>query len=91
MNFNLKAASLAHCLELSRSKLLLVDEDEKCRERIEESRSHIQERLGMKIIVLDSIAKTDIGSMPSDIPDDTWRQSTKGSSPACLLFTRYFT
>lgn len=91
INFNLKAASLTHCLELSRSKLLLVDEDAKCREKIEESRSQIQEKLGMKIIVLDSITKTDIRSLPSDIPDDTYRQSTKGSSPTCLIFTRYFT
>ncbi|KAL9093839.1 MAG: hypothetical protein Q9165_003762, partial [Trypethelium subeluteriae] len=87
INFNLKANSLIHCLRLSRSKTLLVDEDEACQVRVKECREVIGGELGMKITVLDAGTKDKALAMPANVPDDSWRKSTNGSSPAALLYT----
>jgi hypothetical protein len=88
INFNLKTASLVHCLKISRAKLLLVDEDKDCRNRIEESRITVESTLGMKIVLVDNTLRSEVAAMPLDVPKDDYRRDVRGISPACLLYTR---
>ncbi|KAL9069646.1 MAG: hypothetical protein Q9157_006086 [Trypethelium eluteriae] len=87
INFNLKGNSLIHCLRLSRSKTLLVDEDEACQERVKECRTVIEGELGMNITVLGAEIKAKATAMPVTVPDDSWRESVNGASPSALLYT----
>ncbi|KAF1991572.1 acetyl-CoA synthetase-like protein [Aulographum hederae CBS 113979] len=87
INYNLAGNALIHCLRVSGSKIVLVDEDSDCRARIEESRDRIERELGMKIVVLDAATKAQIGSLPSDRPKDELRSGLKGEFPMCLLYT----
>src|SRR3954451_2316560 len=59
INYNLSGDALLHCLKISGSKLLLVDEDSGCRERIGESLDAITD-LGMKPMTLDGSLKAQI-------------------------------
>jgi acyl-CoA synthetase (AMP-forming)/AMP-acid ligase II len=88
INFNLKTGSLVHCLKISRAKLLLVDEDKDCRNRIEESRITVESTLGMKIVLVDNTLRNEVAAMPLDVPNDDYRRDVRGISPACLLYTR---
>lgn len=87
INYNLEGAALEHCLKVSEAKLLLVDQDESCRQRVERRRDHIETQLGMRIYVLDALLKTSISKMPNNFPPDSYRSGIQGSSPLCLIYT----
>ncbi|CAD0111121.1 unnamed protein product [Aureobasidium uvarum] len=46
INYNLTGDALLHCLKISNSKVLVVDEDAGCRQRVEECRERIEQELG---------------------------------------------
>jgi acyl-CoA synthetase (AMP-forming)/AMP-acid ligase II len=48
INYNLTGDALVHCLKISNSKVLVVDEDADCRQRVEECRDRIEQELGIK-------------------------------------------
>src|ERR1700742_3478492 len=52
INYHLAGDSLFHCIKVSKAKLIVVDEDDDCRERIEEIRGRLEKELGMTIITL---------------------------------------
>ncbi|KAI9725729.1 MAG: hypothetical protein M1828_002612 [Chrysothrix sp. TS-e1954] len=87
INYNLGGKGLLHCLKLSKSKVLLVDEDSEVLSRIEEVRREIEEELGMKIVVLNQELKNKISALPPTRPDDSLRKATQGKDPAMLLYT----
>jgi acyl-coenzyme A synthetase/AMP-(fatty) acid ligase len=87
INYNLEGKALMHCLEVCQTPLLIVDEDEGCRKRIEQSRADIEAK-GMKIAVLDGKLKGEVASKPTTRPADQLRSGTKGSFPYCLIYTR---
>lgn len=88
INYNLASEGLIHCLKLSGSKVVLVDEDSECRARIEACRERIEGELGMKIIVLDEKMKHEISSTDPKRPEDKYRAGMKGEFPMCLIYTR---
>ncbi|KAK4940110.1 hypothetical protein LTR10_019739 [Elasticomyces elasticus] len=86
INYNLEGKALLHCLEVTQTKLLIVDEDAGCQQRINASRAEI-EATGMKTAVLDSTLKQSISSMPRPKLGDELRAGAKGDFPYCLIFT----
>ncbi|QIX01084.1 hypothetical protein AMS68_006601 [Peltaster fructicola] len=87
INYNLAGDSLVHCLKVSGAKLLIIDEEAGCRERIEAVRSRIENDLGMRIIVLDDATKAKIDSYVVERPGDEFRKHINGDSPIVLFYT----
>lgn len=87
INYNLGGDGLVHCLKVAGSKVLIVDEDAGCRERVEAQRGRIQGELGMRIIVLDEATKAAINATTPRRPDNTYRDGVKGDFPAFLFYT----
>lgn len=86
INYNLEGKALMHCLSVAESKLLIVDPDSGCQQRINESRAEI-ESAGAKIVTLDSALKESVSSVPANVPDDSYRNGMQGSWPYALIYT----
>lgn len=89
INYNLGGQGLVHCLKISGAKVLLVDADEGCRQRIEEVRGEIEGALGMTIVVVDEDTKAKIAAREPKRPEDKYREGVKPTDPMCLMYTRY--
>ena len=88
INYNLEGKALLHCTDVCQSKVIVVEDDQACRARIEASRSELEGR-GTKIVVLDQILKNKIESGPVELVGDEYRAGMQGGFPACLIYTRY--
>ena len=88
INYNLAGKALIHCLRVSGASLMLVDEDPDLIARVEEERSTIEHELGMKIAILDHLAKRDVCGMTSERPSDAIREGVKGDWPMTIFYTR---
>ena len=89
INYNLAGDALVRCLEISGAKLLVVDEEKGCRERIERVRDRIEGELGMKIVILDQALKGKICRMEPKRPERKYREGVKGTFPMCIFYTRF--
>ena len=88
INYNLAGDSLFHCFKVSGAKVLLVDEDQGCRQRIEDIRQRLEEELGMRILVLTNDVKGEISRSEPKRPGDELRAGAKGKFPLFLFYTR---
>lgn len=88
INYNLAGDALVHCLKVAEAKVIVVDEDEECRRRIEEVRDRLEGELGMKIVVLDQAQKGEISRLEPKRPGDELRAGAKGAFPLFLFYTR---
>jgi hypothetical protein len=88
INYNLAGDALVHCLKVAGAKVLLVDEDMECRQRIEDVRSRLEGELGITIKILDSGLKGEISRMEPIRPGDEMRTVAKGKFPLFLFYTR---
>jgi acyl-CoA synthetase (AMP-forming)/AMP-acid ligase II len=89
INYNLAGKALLHCLKISGTKLLLVDEEPALRARIEDVGAQLEGELAIKVIVVDSIVKAGISAMSDERPSDAYREVVKGDGHMCLFYTRY--
>lgn len=89
INYNLSGKALLHCLKVAGSKLMLLDEDQELRGRIDGERGEIEGLLGMNICVLDAPLKQEILSMKTERPDDAHRDKVQGNWPVAIFYTRY--
>ncbi|KAI9655527.1 MAG: hypothetical protein M1821_005320 [Bathelium mastoideum] len=87
INYNLSGDALVHCLRLAQPKVLLVDEDEGCRARIEEERSRIEQELGIEIVIMDAAKKAQVSRLPAERLPDSLREPMDGEFPIFLLYT----
>ncbi|THV98152.1 acetyl-CoA synthetase-like protein [Aureobasidium pullulans] len=87
INYNLSGDALLHCLKISSSKVLVVDEDAGCRQRVEDVRDRIEQELGMQIIILDSSTKATIAAISPKPVDARYREHVDGETPVCLIYT----
>lgn len=87
INYNLAGDALVHCLKVSGSKVLLVDEDAGCIQRIEEVRGRLESELGMTIKILDQSQKGEISRLEPKRPGDEMRTGAKGKFPLFLFYT----
>ena len=86
INYNLEGKALMHCLGVCQSKLLIVDEDSGCQQRINNSRAEI-EAMGTRTVTLDAPFKRNISSRPVTVPEDKWRKGMKPEFPYALIYT----
>lgn len=91
LNYNLSGKALLHCLKLSGSSLILVDDDPELVSRMEEVRSEVEGELRMSICVIDARLKGEMKACGSERPGDELRVGIKAKSPMCMLYTRYLT
>lgn len=87
LNYNLEGASLLRCLKICEPKLLLVSPHEDCLERTQRDRGVIGD-MGIETIVMDAVTKNQVSSMPSAVPDDSYRDGVTGETPVVLMYTR---
>lgn len=80
---------MVHCLKVAGAKMLLVDEDSACRQRIEDVRERLEKELGMTIKVLDQSLKGEVSRLEPQRPDDDLRKNANGKFPIFLFYTRY--
>ena len=89
VNANIAGDTLIHSLKVSGARVLLVDENRKCRARINAESQRIENELEMKIIELSGRLKKDIATREAARVDDVYRESITGNSPVALFYTRY--
>ncbi|KAI9042352.1 putative very-long-chain acyl-CoA synthetase family protein (CefD1) [Aspergillus affinis] len=88
VNYNLTGDALVHCLKISGAKLLLVDEDEGCQARVEESKTRIENELGMERLTVDVTLAQTLASFPETVPDGgKLARDMAAEFPAILLYT----
>ena len=88
INYNLAKESLVHCVKISEAKLMLVDEDAECQERISSERSRLEGELGVGIETLSQELKSEIAMLSASKPSNGYRDKVSFSSPGMLLYTR---
>lgn len=88
INYNLEGTALVHCLKVSGSNLVFVDDDNACRARIDNSRNDIEQDLGMKIVHLDAATKREIAAQSTQILEDEYPRTASGITPAAIFYTR---
>ncbi|KAL2841418.1 hypothetical protein BJY01DRAFT_257023 [Aspergillus pseudoustus] len=89
VNYNLAGDALVHCLKIAGARLVLVDDEEGCKGRVEEARGVIEGELGMESVVIDAGFRDGvIASFPTTIPEEgKLVLDTPGSYPSILLYT----
>ncbi|KAE8355485.1 hypothetical protein BDV28DRAFT_162909 [Aspergillus coremiiformis] len=89
INYQLSGDALLHCLRISGVKLVLVDDDDECRVRMDECKPTIEGDLGMELVVLDSTFTTTVlAQYPTTTPEDgRFALNMKGEFPGILLYT----
>ncbi|KAL4898673.1 hypothetical protein BDV59DRAFT_206951 [Aspergillus ambiguus] len=84
INYNLAGDALVHCLKVSNAKIVLVDDDDECRARMEESRGVVEGTLVMELVPVES----DLSGYPTTIAEDNkLALDMSGDFPAILLYT----
>ncbi|CAK4031589.1 very long-chain acyl- synthetase fatty acid transporter like [Lecanosticta acicola] len=86
INYNLGGEGLLHCLKVAGCKVLLVDAEEGCQQRIQDVAEKIEE-LGMRVIVLDEETKARITACSPERLRDDYRGGVTGDFPAFLFYT----
>lgn len=86
INYNLTGDGLIHCLKVATSKILIVDEDEACQQRIQLVRPKLDE-LGIRVIVLDAETRRAINAKEATRPENTFRDNVTAGSPFFLFYT----
>ena len=87
INWNLSGEGLLHCLKVPESKIIVCDEEEGCRTRIEGSKTEMW-KMGVEVQVLDEALKTKIHGGNRSRPGDEMRKDVTRESPMSLIYTR---
>lgn len=89
INWSLSGDPLIHCLSIAGAKLLMVDEEQGCQDRVQPERQKIEEELHAEIFTLSKSLKIEIAEMPVVRPNDAYRSNVQGNFPAALIYTRF--
>ena len=87
INYNLTGDALVHCLKISEAKLVLVDDDPECLERVAGSKNILEGELGMELLPLDDALNSSVRSCSTAFPPKELALNMKGEFPAILLYT----
>ncbi|KAL3432757.1 hypothetical protein BDV09DRAFT_197410 [Aspergillus tetrazonus] len=89
INYNLAGDALVHCLRISGARIVLIDDEEGCRGRMEEVQGVVGGDLGMETVTVDETFSTKvIPSLPTTLPEGgKLIENTSGGYPAILLYT----
>lgn len=87
INHNLTKAALLHCLDISKSPLILADGRPELLGRIEEIQAELAAK-GVKVVKL-AEARAELNAMKGERPGDELRANVTYGSPFGLFYTRY--
>ncbi|MCJ1285269.1 hypothetical protein MMC26_004609 [Xylographa opegraphella] len=87
INWNLGADPLVHCVKISKTKLLIVDEDQSCQDRIGSEKPRIESEMGVHVITLSEVLKTEIANSQAARPEDEYRANVTAEFPCALFYT----
>lgn len=87
INYNLAGDALVHSLKVSGSKVMVVDEDAECVERVEAVRERIESELGMRVVIIDAATKANIYARDPSRPPNSYRDGVTGSFPIFIFYT----
>ena len=88
INYNLAKESLVHCVKISEAKIMLVDEEIECQERISSERSRLEGEFGVTIFELSQELKSKIAILSAAKPSSGYLDKVSVSSPGMLIYTR---
>jgi acyl-CoA synthetase (AMP-forming)/AMP-acid ligase II len=86
INYNLTGEALLHCVKISKSKLMIVDDE--FADRVAVFGEPVRE-MGIEIVVLSEEVKSHVNSLKAVTPGPEYRKHIKGSDSMCLLYTRW--
>lgn len=88
INYNLGGEALVHCLKISGTRIVLVDDEDGCRARMDDVKGVVG-GLGMEAVVVDETFNNQvIPSLPPSLPKGgELALQTPGEYPAILLYT----
>lgn len=91
INYNLGGEALIHCLTIGKAKegpyIVLVDEDQALRARIEEVRETLEGGIGAEIVIMDDGTRDEISSFEAKRVPDEVRKDVQGNWPLALFYT----
>lgn len=87
INWNLGGEGLMHCLNISKAKLLVCDEQADLRDRIEGVQNEISANR-IRLEFLDGTLKGAIAQGDGNRPRDELRRGFTRTSPMALIYTR---
>ncbi|MCJ1434424.1 hypothetical protein MMC27_003792 [Xylographa pallens] len=87
INWNLGADPLVHCIKISKTTLLIVDEEQGCQDRVESEKQRVEAELGVRVITMSEVLKAEIASVSAPRPEDAYRANVIAGSPCALFYT----
>ena len=88
INNNLASESLVHCVKISGAKLIVVDGDVGCQQRVKGTEDKLSGQLGIEIVALSDNLKAQIVATPATRPADALREASSYAMPLALVYTR---
>jgi acyl-CoA synthetase (AMP-forming)/AMP-acid ligase II len=85
VNYNLASKSLLHCIQVSGSHLMIVDDEDSCVRRVREVQKVLDDA-SVEVVFMGGDMKSIVSSMPATPPPRSLRQK---KTPLGLLYTRY--
>ncbi|MCJ1395213.1 hypothetical protein MMC18_008096 [Xylographa bjoerkii] len=87
INWNLSADPMVHCVKISKTKLLIVDEEQGCQDRIGSEKERLEGELGVNVITMSEVLQAEIARLPIARPEDAYRENVTAASPCALFYT----
>ncbi|KAF2205046.1 long-chain fatty acid transport protein 1 [Delitschia confertaspora ATCC 74209] len=87
LNYHLKGNALIHCLKACEAKILVVDDDQECRERFEEVRTVVEDELGVTPFYMEEMLEKEVKSLSTQPLGNEYRDGVQGEDALCLLYT----
>ncbi|KAL4927533.1 putative very-long-chain acyl-CoA synthetase family protein (CefD1) [Aspergillus undulatus] len=88
VNYHLNGDALVHCLRIAGAKVVLVDDDPGCVERMEGVKDVVSGELGMEAVVVDGRFDEIVRGFPETVAEDgRLALDTPGERPSILLYT----
>ena len=87
INWNLGAEPLVHCIKISKTNLLIVDEEQGCQDRVERQKQRIEGEMGVHVITMSEVLKAEIGSWRAPQPADVYQANVTADFPCALFYT----
>ena len=84
VNYNISSRPLLHCINISGSRLMLVDDEDSCAQRIREVQEELADA-GVEIVFMTHDIESSVASMPITPPPSHLRRRR---TPLGLLYTR---
>lgn len=91
INYNLGGEALIHCMGIGKARegtyIMLVDDDEALRARIEDVREALENKIGAEIVILDDQFRSEVSRLEAKRVPDEVRNTVRINWPLALFYT----